>query len=439
MAEREIKKIKDILSKSIYTDYIDKIKNANATLQTLVEQSEYRETIRRKERLPKRQLLSIKTARGIAYSLYGIITRGEFWNCHCRDQHRAQIQLGVFRSDDTTEASGIPKFRMMLTSKALFEPATSWHWQEVETESSTTDTQTSEARSASKKGKLPVVREIKVKFALATLPLQSVPWPKVESIHLGLPIKNLCTTLCDIKANNRICEERKLIGFLSDQSHRHTIYAIGDSTINLQLQSLEALLMSSSSPRDIQDSSKIVLRRRDRLRLAASLSSGILQFHGSWLKAQWRTKDIMLRRRSESQNKSLDSIYLVQQTPPENANQVGTPTAQQNSPPTHLIRNEILFPLVLALVELSLGQTIASLRKPEDGDPVEAVANLKTAHRLLPDVLNESGIGYQEVVDKCLVWPGRKDVKFDDEEFQRTVFQSIITPLVEDLKHFEGE
>jgi hypothetical protein len=143
-------------------------------------------------------------------------------------------------------------------------------------------------------------------------------------------------------------------------------------------------------------------------------------------------------RTSESRNKAAGSIYLVQQTP-ENADQRGTLTSQENSLSTHLIRNKILFPLGLALVELSLGQTIASLQKPEDDDSVEAVANLKTALRLLPDVLNESGIRYEEVVDRCLVWPGRKDIKFDDEEFQRTMFDSIISPLLEDLKIFEGE
>jgi hypothetical protein len=125
VTEREVKKIKDILSKSIYADYINKIKSANATLQTLLEQSEYRENIWRKQKLPKRQLLSIKTARKIAHSLYSIIAQGEFWNCQCRDQHRAQIRLGVFSSNDAPEIYGMSKFRMMLTSKASFEPAMS--------------------------------------------------------------------------------------------------------------------------------------------------------------------------------------------------------------------------------------------------------------------------------------------------------------------------
>ena len=178
MAEREIKKIKDILSKSIYAGYIEKIKSANSTLQTLVEQSEYRENIWQKRRLPKRQLLCIKTAQKIARSLYDIISRREFWNCKCRDQHRAQIQLDVFSRSDFSETPEIPKFRMMLTSKASSEPSDTWHWQEVETESSFNDSQPREAKLALKKAKIPVVRQAKVKFAVVTMPLQSVPRPQ---------------------------------------------------------------------------------------------------------------------------------------------------------------------------------------------------------------------------------------------------------------------
>jgi hypothetical protein len=106
-----------------------------------------------------------------------------------------------------------------------------------------------------------------------------------------------------------MCDERKLIGFLPDKKHQHSFYAVGDSNTNFQLQSLEALLIPSSNGMKLQDPTKI-LRRRDRLRLAASLASSVLQFHGSWLKAQWRMKDIMLRT-SESRNKTPDSIYLV--------------------------------------------------------------------------------------------------------------------------------
>jgi hypothetical protein len=69
---------------------------------------------------------------------------------------------------------------------------------------------------------------------------------------------------------------------------------------------------------------------------------------------------------------------------------------------------------------------------------VEGVANVKTATRVLPDVRNESGLRYEEVVDKCLFWPGRKDTEFDDEELQKAVFESIVTPLSDDLRNFEG-
>lgn len=436
MTEREIKKVKDILSKSIYSDYINKIKSANATLEKLVEQSEYRENIWQKQRLPKRHLLRFKTARRIAHSLYGIISRGELWGCQCHDQHRAQIQLSVVSSVVQSGSPELPTFRMLLTSKAPFEPAPTWHWQEVETESSITSTPTPEANPSTKESKVPVMRETKVRFAVVTSILQSIPWPKVEDTPSASPIVNLCAAISRMRGDS-MCEERKLIGFVSDPNHRHMLYAVGDSTVDLQLQSLGELLASSSNALKPQDPSKKVLRRRDRLQLAASLASSVLQFHGSWLKTQWGTQDILLRT-GEARKKVADSIYLIQRTP-SLPNRLDTPMSQQNSTSTHLIRNEILFPLGLALVELSLGQTIASLRKPEDDDPVEVVSKLKTASRHLLDVRNESGMRYEEVVDKCLLWPDRKDTNLDNEQFQRMMLDSIILPLLEDLKYFDGE
>jgi hypothetical protein len=104
-----------------------------------------------------------------------------------------------------------------------------------------------------------------------------------------------------------------------------------------------------------------------------------------------------------------------------------------------LIRSEVLFPLGLALVELSLGQTLASLRGPEDNDSDEAIADLKTASRLITEVCYESGGRYGDVVKKCLFWPGLEDANLDNEELQQAVFESIVSPLLEDYKDFEGK
>ncbi|EXJ71686.1 uncharacterized protein A1O5_05494 [Cladophialophora psammophila CBS 110553] len=103
-----------------------------------------------------------------------------------------------------------------------------------------------------------------------------------------------------------------------------------------------------------------------------------------------------------------------------------------------LIRSEVLFPLGLDSVELSLCQTISVLRIPEAKDAVEAIANLKAAFPVLDRVYSESGFRYGHAVSKCLFWLETRSSTADDEEFQLLVFQNIITPPVEDLRDFEG-
>lgn len=104
-----------------------------------------------------------------------------------------------------------------------------------------------------------------------------------------------------------------------------------------------------------------------------------------------------------------------------------------------LIWNEILIPLGLALVELSLCKSISALRGSEVDDPVEAVANWKTASRYLEDVSCESGTAYGDVVTKCLFWSGPRDRELDDEDFHAPVIDAVVAPLIDNLKVFQGQ
>jgi hypothetical protein len=103
-----------------------------------------------------------------------------------------------------------------------------------------------------------------------------------------------------------------------------------------------------------------------------------------------------------------------------------------------LIPNQILFPLGLALVELSLCQTLDDLRSTIDDDAVDTVARLKTVSRNLPLVRDESGMAYAKVVKKCLHWSETEDVNLDSVEFQEAMFHSVINPLVDDLRVVDG-
>jgi hypothetical protein len=102
-----------------------------------------------------------------------------------------------------------------------------------------------------------------------------------------------------------------------------------------------------------------------------------------------------------------------------------------------LIRSQILFPLGLLLVELSLCQTLEILSIPPDADPQEAVANLTTAARLLPSVMERSGPEHARIAEQCLFWHGIQDSNLERETRQEKVFELVIVPLMENLRSFE--
>lgn len=111
-------------------------------------------------------------------------------------------------------------------------------------------------------------------------------------------------------------------------------------------------------------------------------------------------------------------------------------TASQTHSP--VVQNKTLFPLGLALIELSLCRTITALRITEDENSDEEVALLKTANRCLKHVYVESGTRYGGVVQQCLSWNHTLETNLDSEVFQEKFFQYIILPLLDDVDDFDG-
>jgi hypothetical protein len=325
------------------------------------------------------------------------------------------------------------------TSAADPTKTISWTWEEVETvpellqipEAVAAQTTTATSKYATVQQH---AVEKKVQFAVVTT-LHSLPWPKAPSGPPAQPIPDFCSVLCQKVPDLSL---KKYLGSISDEcdaQHRYCFYLVEKHEVTVETQSLDDLLtLSLPSPRPTPARPAFLFSRRDRLLLAATLASCVLQFHGSWLKTSWRSKDILFPKLQSKDNPVVDHPYL-------SGHQVsgavaGPPTATTTNP---LIANEILFPLGLVLVELSLCQSISALRTPEDDDPVEAYANLKTALRYLDRVYTESGCKYGDVVTSCFRWSETRNSSADDDDFQQLVFQKIVSPLVEELKDFEGK
>lgn len=190
-----------------------------------------------------------------------------------------------------------------------------------------------------------------VRFAVVS----SVPETRDDSPCL--PILDICSALCAVEIENQ--RQREFIGFITDEiesSDQQNLYLVRNLPKTPETQSLEKLL-ASSHPFRLNPSRDFTLSRRDRLYLAAILACSVLQFHGTWLKGKWGTRDILFLKDDVETRALLDHPYLTSQVSSSssdwviNSESTGRTTPQlYRTNNSALIRNEILSPLGVALV-----------------------------------------------------------------------------------------
>ncbi|CAI7573047.1 unnamed protein product [Penicillium discolor] len=428
--KKEAKKFKDIFSKSIYLDLFARLDAANKILNTLVEQSDYRSTIQ-KHRISKRPLLRHKRAQKSARSLHNAIIRGKYWKCACMDQHSIHFVLSYppeDMNDGSKESSHGPRFRMIFPSNSSIDLGKGWC--EIEAESDTIQSSVDTLNRfppQSNHDKVPFAKKkATVRFAFDTSSEDKSPM--MSDMSSVPPIVDICSTLSTVGTSG---ETNAPIGFISDENHRHNMYYVRKLAGNLRSQSLAELIAASSDISKAPIGGSFLFTWGHRLRVAVNLACSVLQFHGSWLKTQWRSRDIMFTKNASG---DIDKPYVLWNV----GSELDAWSLCRDKPTFSLIQSEILFPLGLVLIELSLCQTLEALRMPEDDDPVEAYVNLKTATRLLQVVEGQSGAEYEKVARRCLLWPGTKDSTLESEQMQDEIFQLIISPLIGYLRSFEG-
>lgn len=237
----------------------------------------------------------------------------------------------------------------------------------------------------------------------------------------------------------------KDIGFLVDESfsrERHDVY-LSDVQVRsaLAAKPLGSLLETSQ-----QRVSGFGLSRRDRLYIAVTLASSVLQLDGtSWLKRFWSSGDIFFLPTGDPKlaKPRIDFAhpYVSWKVSPHDEHG-GSIADVAQTPLNYQIRNESLLALGITLIELSLRQSISELRTPEDGRPTDTMTNFRTTSRLIDDVYDESGDQYGDVVQRCLHCPfnlqNLRNYDLDNEEFEGLVFHDIFTPLRQGFEDFEG-
>jgi hypothetical protein len=224
----------------------------------------------------------------------------------------------------------------------------------------------------------------KVQFAAVESVLQTVPWPNIPTQSDFPAVSDMCSALCGLSSYQNPPAPIGFVSANSDICQRYNLYLAKNLIKDVQALTLEELLTISWNRRRPRQS--LVFNRKDRLFLAMTLTSSVLQLHRSWLKPKWRSQDIFFTEDVNSTKAVFEPPYILWHISEAD----DRPLLKRSL--SALIQSEILFPLGLSLVELPLGQPLAEMREPEDNDADKAVADLKIASRLIKDVCYESGV-----------------------------------------------
>lgn len=442
-----------VFSRPIYDDLLSKMDSTNQILKTLSEQSYQRIIQSQRAGVShrwKRGLARYQAVRRHAKALYNAVVQGQCWKCACIDQHSvyfelnptpARDQAGSYENEVAASAEN-SKFNMIISSKRPTNISSyrGTFWYEIETESypepsSLSNSNITHSFDSTKHVSPAKVQVAKVRFTTLASKMDGVSSSKVKDIiSLALPIHDLCSTLEGFELVNR---NSGLIGYIPivHEGIRYSMRIIRDLE-QVQSQSLHEIILHSSSSQSLD---RLELSRRDRLLLATILASGVLQFHGTWLKQKWSSHDIKFAHNNGQNNAVFDHPYLSWKVLGASARSGCTDlSSSYTTLGSGYIKNDILFPLAMALIELSLGQTMSALYRPEDRDATDDLTQLKITARVLPAVYRESGSNYGDVVKECLYWSNSRGVAFEDDKFEESVFESVVSPLIKDLAYFEG-
>lgn len=329
-----------------------------------------------------------------------------FSPCACMHPHQANLRLDI-RKDRGTEEDVI-RFAFLLTFQKCSQPASSppWDWRDIEIESS------QQAGTAKTVHFAPYIT-----VSSSSRPLIS----HSPSSGLTAKIDSLCRAL--LAARQQDC----CLGVLEDEAWQHYVYSVTGPASKAQISETVSL-------NDIIHGTKRIAPRQ-KCTLALTLASSILQLHDTpWLPRAWETKDIFFLKNHGGN--VIPSQFYVSQTF-TSASQVAAAAKRRR-----LVKNEMVFALGVALLELSYGASIISFKEPEDLNEdgrEDSMTEVSIATRLARELNNYESENYARAVLRCITCMfDTFAFDFDDREFREAFYQAVVVPLLEDYGHATG-
>jgi hypothetical protein len=233
------------------------------------------------------------------------------------------------------------------------------------------------------------------------------------------------------------------LGILEDRPWQQRVYSVagpGSKDLISDAASLKEIICGnrSISPRQKYDTRPNIRIPTDmsRCTLALTLASSVLQLHDTpWLPQSWETKDIFLLK--SHSGTTIPSEFYVSRT------FTSSPAAQAIAKRCRIAKNDTIFALGVALLELAHGAPVHSLidksKDLNDEGNEDSTTPYLIASRLAQELNNYESENYAKAVLRCVNCNfDTFTFSFDDSEFRAKFYEGVVVPLQEDYEHVTG-
>jgi hypothetical protein len=430
------KRLKFSLNRVDYSDLMAKIRNANSSLHRMTTQTISIESLQNSCKPDRKSIPNFSVINDRAQGFYSALSSG--WKCPCQSDHSVSLRLETRMEDvssdddhndsDDEDAMKDPfhiLFRYSHThrTKRVNSPtrtATPWTWDEADVR--ITLAKQALTSTATLSATTPAYGAKGVRFAKqaqTAVKAAFLPNPNLRSIQ------DLCSAICTLQKPDRdVC--------LSLLASEYAKLKYGLLITPLKDPPCDPESWSVSSLRSVLEDNKFT--RHDRLRLAITLASSVLQLHETpWLDENWGKDNIFFVEKS---GKTMYEHPFVSQH--------FNPTALPTSAPvpasmSRIIRNQTLYALGVSLIELWYGKALHELHKPEDGELsgdvlVNLMTEWNTADRMVDELYQEAGQKYSDAVRRCIRCDfDRRASSLEDATFQKAVYHGVVSQLKENF------
>ena len=174
-----------------------------------------------------------------------------------------------------------------------------------------------------------------------------------------------------------------------------------------------------------------------RCSIALFLANAVLQLHDTpWLAKSWDLKDICVLK-AKSGAYFLDRPYVSLSFVPANSSNALQKTSRKHD--QRLLKNEIVFALGVALLELSFSQPLSDLTTPSDLDQegkVDLTREYSIATRLAKNIHLRELPNYAKAVSRCVQFNFDTNVyDLTEEDFKERFYEGVVVPLKEDWEY----